>query len=268
MKKYLAGEAKKTSKKVAILKVPNQTVSELAKEYYERRLASGKSNARGERRWFELHVEPMLGAYLPKSVTPDDADRVLLECKAKGLSLESATRVRAEMSRLWKFLLKGNHATVNVGELSDLPEIDEDERPREILTDAEFERYLRYPDELAWTPTKEAARKAEGKPPLVDREVKTMATIARCVGGARTSDLHALTWEAIDTAGWQQIKIYRPKTKKSDTYFLPELVVPVLQQWWADQKRATSGPVFPTRSNGGRKRADGSEKTGKRVKAS
>ncbi len=267
VRKYLSGLATKT-KGTAVLKVAPQTVSELAAEYYDRRKESGVKNARGEKRWFELHIEATLGSYQPKSVSTDDVERLLLDCKKKGLSKESTKKVRAEISRLWNHCIKCNAATVNVGELADMPRMKDDPRPRQQLTNEEFLTYLNWPDELGWTEGKQAARKAKGETLLVSREVKTLAVVARCVGGARTSDLHALIWEAIDTQGWASISVFRPKGQKTDRYELPSIVVPTLRVWWTDHKCPVSGPVFPTRSNGGRARADGTPKNGAKQKMS
>ncbi|MEO7034597.1 MAG: hypothetical protein ABI548_11870 [Polyangiaceae bacterium] len=246
VKAYLSKLAKPVAKGRAKLRAPALTVSELAVDYYARRVEKGVKNARGERRWFELHVQELLGSHLPKSVTVDDAERVLLAAKKKGLAKESVTKVRAEIGRLWNFFIKGNLTSVNMGELADMPRMDADERPRQILSNEEFVQYLGHPDELHWTPSKEAARKAAGTRPLIDREVKTLATIARCVGGARTLDLHALTWEMIDVTEWKTIRIFRPKTKRKDIYYLPEMVVPALKQWWTDhEKPSRQDPCSP-----------------------
>lgn len=75
----------------------------------------------------------------------------------------------------------------------------------------------------------------------------TMALVSRTLGGARASDLHAWDWAHVDTAGWVDAHVPRPKTKSGDRMLLPDVLVPVLRAWWDSHGRPSAGPVFPCR---------------------
>ena len=134
-----------------------------------------------------------------------------------------------------------------------IPRVEGRKKKRVQLTDVEFVRYLMHPDTLDYSDVENTRRIARGELPLISREVKTLAILARCIGGARASDLHALTWEMVDVEGWTVIAIYRPKIShrsedeadSPDVYEIPQDVIPYLQQWWTDHGRPNSGPVFP-----------------------
>lgn len=106
--------------------------------------------------------------------------------------------------------------------------------PRIVLTIPEFERFALY---------------HLGKAEL--DEVVMMSVAAWFLGGMRTSDLHAWTWEHIDTREWQTALVPRPKTKKNVTLSAPHKLdselVPVLQRWWIQEGCPVRGPVFPIR---------------------
>ena len=100
-----------------------------------------------------------------------------------------------------------------------------DRRKRVILTDLELEQLL------AW--------------PKLRKDLAVMCVIARCVGGMRTSDLHAWDWAHIDTQNWKEARIPRPKTKTFSQLILPEVAIPTLRDWWDYCEKPTAGPVFP-----------------------
>jgi integrase len=102
-----------------------------------------------------------------------------------------------------------------------------DGRPRVVLTDDEFARLV------AW-------------PPLTP-ELRCMFMSARCLGGARTSDLHAWDWHHIDTSTWASAWVPRPKTSTRDRLALPDVLVPALRNWWCLEGQPSRGPVFPVR---------------------
>jgi hypothetical protein len=122
---------------------------------------------------------------------------------------------------------------------------------------------------LDYSRTENERRKQRGEVQLISREVKTMAIIARSIGGCRTSDLHALTWQAMDVPNFARIEVLRPKVDNDPkVYEIEDDLRPCIERWWRDHGSPAKGPVFPTRSNGGRPRADGSPKKGQNTKAS
>lgn len=102
-----------------------------------------------------------------------------------------------------------------------------DDRERVVLTDDEFAAFMACPDVCA--------------------ELHAMALASRTFGGMRTSDLHAWDWSHVDTTGWLDAHVPRPKTKSCDRIGLPEVLVPVLQSWWHAHGCPAAGPVFPCR---------------------
>jgi integrase len=120
--------------------------------------------------------------------------------------------------------------------------------PRIVLSDEEFEQWLAYGLELA----------EEAGTPGQLSELYMLGLCARCLGGMRTSDLHAWRWEHIDRRGWQEAMVPRPKTQGHDLeewderfdlepYELPEQLVPYLVGWWRKSGCPSEGPVFPVR---------------------
>lgn len=109
-------------------------------------------------------------------------------------------------------------------------------KERAVLTDEELGAYLGYahPDK-------------RHRMAVLQRQ--TMACVARCFGGLRTGDLHALDWSALDAAqgafewGWAP----RKKTKRPQLLEVPPMLRGILRDWWERHGRPTSGPVFPTR---------------------
>jgi integrase len=115
--------------------------------------------------------------------------------------------------------------------------------PRVVLSDDEFEQLIEY-----------GLSQHEGSLP----ELYMLIISARCLGGMRTSDLHAWRWDHIDTVTWKTAQVPRPKTQGKigedgygETvlvpYDLPDELVPYLQSWWHRQGCPTEGPVFPVR---------------------
>lgn len=112
-----------------------------------------------------------------------------------------------------------------------------------VPTMSEFERMVGY--HLA-----KAEREGTGLP-----EVLVMAIVARCLGGMRTSDVHAWMWEHIDTRHWAWAFVPRPKVKKDATpalfslarHAIPSDLQPILVAWWSQHGAPLRGPVFPMR---------------------
>ena len=76
-----------------------------------------------------------------------------------------------------------------------------------------------------------------------------MACVARMFGGLRTGDLHSLKWESFDvergafTWGWAP----RRKTKRPQLLQVPEMLRPILRDWWERHGRPSEGLIFPAR---------------------
>jgi hypothetical protein len=79
-------------------------------------------------------------------------------------------------------------------------------------------------------------------------ERQTMACVSRMFGGVRAGDLQAIEWTAFDTStdferGWAP----RTKTARPQLLEVPEMLRPILRDWWERHGRPTTGPIFPVR---------------------
>ena len=251
--------------------VPTITMTEVATDHYDKRKEQGVKSWRDERGRWDQAIRQYLGDFQPKNVRTADVDRVLIEAKKAAYSEESTRKIWQECFRLLKEARKQGLVAENVAdaELVTFPRFAKDHRKRQQPTDAEFLKYVAHPDALEYSRVENEQRRARGQDELVSREVKTMAIISRSIGGCRTSDLHALDWAAMDVGVFSVVEVVRPKVDKDPkVYEIEPAVRPYVERWWRDHGCPTKGPVFPTRSNGGRPRADGSAKTGRKTKAS
>ncbi len=74
--------------------------------------------------------------------------------------------------------------------------------------------------------------------------------LSRTVGGMRTGDLHAITWEAFGP-DFATLRVPRRKTRKRGKPWqeldVPEAVRPFVHAWWEASGSPVTGPVFPAR---------------------
>lgn len=112
------------------------------------------------------------------------------------------------------------------------------EKERAVLEDAELATYLGYehPQEH-WR--------------MAILETQVMTCMSRMFGGLRTGDLHVIKWESLDTSGddgrFEWGRAPRAKTKRPQLLAIPEMLKPILRDWWERQGRPTTGLVFPAR---------------------
>lgn len=225
------------------------TIKEACEDYLAtdeaRALASIKDRARLLRKDVCKHLGPMVA----RTVTHKDVTAMLQRHANRGLSEGSVKQVRIAFGVICKFLFDRDQ----LDSLEWLKKIKMpknakvDTRPRVILTDEEFVTFI--------TSDK------------VDLRLRVLAVISRTLGGMRTSDLHAWTWQHVDTKTWREAFVPRPKTKKKQKdkhrpHELPELAVQYLKLWWMHEGRPTGDvPVFG-QSKDGRK---GLSKKGEKV---
>ncbi len=106
------------------------------------------------------------------------------------------------------------------------------------MTDEELVQYLawQHPDELHRLAT-------------LERQV--MSCLARMFGGLRSSDLHAVKWEGFELPGFERGIAPRQKGEqlakggKPQKLTVPEMLRPILADWWQRQGRPASGLLFP-----------------------
>lgn len=172
------------------------------------------------------YAEPAIGKLDYGAVRALHIREVLETCARNGRSKQTVKHLRQDLKcvfdRLWRDeLIKENP----VLKTSTPKFATEDGRPRQILTDEEFAKFLMCEQ--------------------VSLLLRTMALVSRTFGGLRTSDLHAWRWEHVDTATWSTAQIRRPKTKGMSFQEIPELLRFWLKRWHLENEKPTSGPVFP-----------------------
>jgi integrase len=173
---------------------------------------------------------PLIGNLDPREVKPSHVQEVFRSMVKLELSRQTIKHMKADLSRVFADLIREELCEDNPVSKTVVPaNASVDTRERIVLTDEEFAAFM-------------SCRE-------VSPELHTMAMASRCLGGMRTSDLHAWDWSHIDTDNWADAHVPRPKVAKSarrlPRLVLPEILVPVLVAWWDAQGRPVSGPVFP-----------------------
>jgi integrase len=213
-----------------------QAAERVVKVQIDKDVPSAPARISRLRRW----AFPELGDMLVTGVRPGHITTVLEHVAALGRSSTTLAHMRGDMIYVFGRLLKEEVVTRNParGELVDTPSGTDDPRPRVILRDEEFVRFVNAPT----------------TPPAL----RMMAIVSRACGGMRTSDLRAWMWGHVDTQTWLWADIPRPKTttkkkKKSPgepAYVLERLellpeVAGALREWWTAAGRPNGGVVFP-----------------------
>jgi integrase len=204
-----------------------ETVADLAAAYGARRKAEGVKTWKDEDRWLRLDVLPVLGSMPVDAVRPAHIREVLETSRAKGRGRQSLIHVRGVMHRLFQTPWRDELIPENPVARVETPKVREVRRARSILSDAEFVQLVSCGD--------------------VDLELRVMAVAARAVGGMRTGDVHAWSWQDVDLVGFTKCVVPRVKTGQPQELLIPEVGRLVLEGWWRECGCPTSGPVFPAR---------------------
>ena len=211
-----------------------ETVSEAADRILVQR--DGVRDIENDRIRFRRHVKPFIGEKSIAGVRSSDIRDVLEEVRSAGRSRRRVVHVRRVLNLIFETLWRDELLPENPVARVKIPSMRNDNRERAVLTDEELGRYL------AWEHPDDRHRMA-----VLERQ--TMACIARMFGGLRTGDLHALRWESLDTDhglfrfGWAP----RKKTARPQLLEIPELLRPILRDWWQRGGEPSTGLVFPAR---------------------
>jgi integrase len=208
----------------AVVIDPNETFETAAR----RIVTAQKAKTRGERlRRLEIYVFPTLGR-LPVFEIRGAHIRTVLEAALDMLCRTSLGHVLQDISGVFDQLWRDEVISDNPARRVKIPPgARDDDRPRIVLTDDEFARLA------AW--------------PMINPELRCLIMASRCLGGARTSDLHAWDWEHIDTVHWTSAHVPRPKTSSRDRLAIHDKFVQALRSWWHLEGQPAKGPVFPVR---------------------
>jgi integrase len=214
-----------------------ETYHQAAERIRDARQQSGVADVANERGRDRLHVLEHIGDRLVTEIRPVHVRSVLEIAADAGLTQQTVHHIRKTMHVVFDALWREETIPENPVAKVKAPRAKVDRRERAVLTDAELAVYL------GWEHPAEKHRK-----PALERQ--TMACLSRMFGGLRTGDLHALTWEAFDTKndgaftwGWAP----RRKTKRPQLLEVPEMLRPILRDWWDRHEKPATGLVFPVR---------------------
>lgn len=187
----------------------------------------------------KLHVFPALASKPVTEIVAGDVREVLKELADAGASKQQCIHVRNDISAVLGDLWRADMLPDNVaarGKVRIPKNAKVDKRERSVLTDNELLHYL------AWQHPVETKR-----PAVLERQ--TMAATSRVFGGLRWGDIRALRWENFETTGGRFSKGWAPRKKSARPQALevPEMLRPILRDWWERQGRKTTGLVFPAR---------------------
>jgi integrase len=184
-----------------------------------------------------LHVYPAIGGKAVTKIVAGDIRAILKDLADAGASKQSCIHVRNDVSAVLGELWRLDELPENVCQKVQIPKHAKvDKRERAVLTDEELVRYL------GWQHPREKLRSA-----VLERQ--TMACVSRVFGGIRWGDIRALRWEAFETEqgrfsyGWAP----RKKTARPQALIVPEVLRPILRDWWERKGRPSAGVIFPAR---------------------
>jgi integrase len=185
----------------------------------------GLKSWRGPAQLLRDYAVPVMGHLRVDQVTPPHIRDALVYCRDKGRAKATVEMLRTALSGVFKALCRDLLLKSNPVTLVPMLKMEEDKRPRQLLTDEEFIRFVTF----SYAPLR----------------LRTMAVVSRAFGGMRTSDLHAWDWKHIDSlVRWDTALIRRPKTDGMRRHQVPEEIRTWLMQWWQACGQPTKGPVF------------------------
>ena len=222
-----------------------ETVDSYAEAWIAGRKKRGLPSAEYEERFYRRVWSPAIGKKQLDAVTASDISGVL-ESAANGevrpakrkhartepgpYGRQSIEHMRATLYRIFDSALRNELVSKNRVEVVPVPEMDEEKKPRAVLTDEEFGALVGHPD--------------------VDAEIKLLVLLSRTIGGLRAGDLNSLDWTAF-SPGFATCTFVRRKTRKKrptpETFEVPTGARPFIAAWWERQGQPEAGPVFPVR---------------------
>jgi len=183
-----------------------------------------------------IHVLPTIGCKPVDLITSADVREILAALADMGLSRDLVVHVKNDINAVLGELWRDEVIPENVVARVRVPKAKVDTRERAVLTDDELAQYL------AW-------EHPEPGHAMAVRERQTMACVSRMFGGVRLGDLRALDWSAFETQGGRFTRGWAPrkKTARPQLLEIPDMLRPILRDWWERHGRPSAGPVFPIR---------------------
>ena len=171
---------------------------------------------------------PAFGALAVTRLRPAHIRGALDTVVALGRSRTTVSHFRDDISTILDRLWRDEAIEENWALRVEVPRAARvDQRPRVLLTDAEFQLFQ--------------------ESPVVPLELKLMGLVSRTLGGMRTGELHAWDWRDVDVDTWATAIAPRPKTRSKTKLALPAIVAKDISLWWLQSGCPRQGPVFPDR---------------------
>jgi integrase len=222
-----------------------ETFAEAASRIVEAQRKGGLKDWKARKQRIDTYALPAIGKLAIDAVRATHVRGVLEAVRDAGKSKQTIVHARNDLStilgELWREELIPENPVPKVRVPDPLLEATERAaKERAVPTDPELLVYLgwEHPDERF-------------RMDVLERQV--MACIARMFGGLRTGDLHAIEWPTFDTEGGRFEWGYAPRAKsrrkggKPQRLTVPEILRPILRDWWERHGRPTAGPLFPVR---------------------
>jgi integrase len=213
-----------------------ETFAEAANRCHDARKADGVRSAADELARLKRYAAD-LSAFEVKKIKTGMVNTVLDTTKAAGKSRQTVQHLKQDIANVFAMLKREGVVTMNPVTEAELPKFAKTvKKVRTTLTDDELFTYL------SWQHPEEFQQMAS-----LERQV--MACVARMFGGLRTGDLHSIDWSTLDTTngrfalGWAP----RKKTHRPQPLEIPEMLRPILRDWWERTGKKAAGPVFPVR---------------------
>ncbi len=214
-----------------------ETFAVVADRVHKQRVRDGVRDAKSELQRLKAYAFDVFGEVSVAAIRSADVNACLDAAKEAGRSRQTVAHLRQDIRNVFAAAKRDGTIKTNPVDESEMPKFPEAvQKERAVLTDPELAAYL------AWQHPDEHHAMA-----VLERQV--MACVARMFGGLRTGDLHALRWDAFDvdegafTCGWAP----RRKTKRPQLLGVPEMLRPILRDWWERAGRPKEGLVFPAR---------------------
>jgi integrase len=209
-----------------------ETYAELAERVAQLRRAEGIADVDSEDGRERLWVIPEIGRLPVAGIKATHISAIYERAKTEGKSLAHLRNLRTVMHSRFKLALAEDMIATNPVSRALMPKMRVDRRERAVLTDDELVRYL------GWQHPQEHHQ-------IGVLERQTMSALARIFGGLRTGDLHALRWTHFDVGEFTWGVAPRKKTARPQRIIVPEMLRPILRDWWERQGRQREGLVFP-----------------------
>ncbi len=209
-----------------------ETYAEAAARVRTLRRSKGKKSVSDEEIHDRLYLNPVFGDMPITAIKPSHIREALELVVDAGKSHKTLTNIRAAASVVFESLWRDELIPENPVKRAPHVEAKRDGRERAVLTDDELITYL------AW-------EHPDPRFHVFVEQRQTMSLVSRLLGGARTGDLHSLTWQSFDLENFAFGWVPRNKTERPQRMHIEPVLRPYLRRWWERLGSPREGLVFP-----------------------